>query len=76
MADLPDHAALAGNPNCGKTTLFNLITGANGYVGNGPASRLKKEAKLLSDKNVTITDLPASTPAPTAPRSNARAITS
>lgn len=42
MADSQIHVALAGNPNCGKTTLFNLITGANGYVATGPASRLRK----------------------------------
>lgn len=69
MADSQIHVALAGNPNCGKTTLFNLITGANGYVGNWPGVTVeKKEAKLLSDKNVTITDLLASTRFPLQPR--------
>lgn len=59
MAASELHIALAGNPNCGKTTLFNLITGQNGYVGNWPGVTVeKKEAKLLSDKSVTITDLP------------------
>ena len=78
MADSQIHVALAGNPNCGKTTLFNLITGANGYVGNWPGVTVeKKEAKLLSDKNVTLrTSLASTRFPPTAPRSNARAITS
>lgn len=51
--------ALAGNPNCGKTTMFNKLTGANQYVGNWPGVTVeKKEGKYLRDKTVTITDLP------------------
>lgn len=59
MANPVLHIALAGNPNCGKTTLFNLITGANGYVGNWPGVTVeKKQAPLSHDKGVVITDLP------------------
>ena len=51
--------ALAGNPNCGKTTMFNALTGANQYVGNWPGVTVeKKEGKLKRHNNVTITDLP------------------
>ncbi|MBR5614957.1 MAG: ferrous iron transport protein B [Clostridia bacterium] len=51
--------ALAGNPNSGKTTLFNALTGSNQYVGNWPGVTVeKKEGKLKSNREVTITDLP------------------
>ena len=51
--------ALAGNPNCGKTTMFNDLTGANQYVGNWPGVTVeKKEGKYRGNKDVTITDLP------------------
>ena len=51
--------ALAGNPNCGKTTLFNQLTGSNQYVGNWPGVTVeKKEGKLKGHADVTIADLP------------------
>ncbi len=51
--------ALAGNPNCGKTTLFNTLTGANQYIGNWPGVTVeKKEGKLKKHPDITITDLP------------------
>ena len=50
---------LAGNPNCGKTTLFNELTGSNGYVGNWPGVTVeKKQAAWRADKSVTFVDLP------------------
>ena len=53
--------ALAGNPNCGKTTMFNALTGANQYVGNWPGVTVeKKEGKIKGNKedNITVVDLP------------------
>lgn len=51
--------ALAGNPNCGKTTLFNGLTGATQYVGNWPGVTVeKKEGKYKANKEIKITDLP------------------
>ena len=51
--------ALAGNPNCGKTTLFNELTGSSQYVGNWPGVTVeKKEGRLKGHQDVIIQDLP------------------
>lgn len=56
---MPMKIALAGNPNCGKTTLFNDLTGSTQYVGNWPGVTVeKKEGRLRGHKDVIITDLP------------------
>ncbi len=56
----PMRVALAGNPNCGKTTLFNALTGSNQYVGNWPGVTVEKKEGTahLGDKSLTVVDLP------------------
>ncbi len=59
MAEPSIRIALAGNPNCGKTTLFNALTGSNQFVGNWPGVTVeKKEGKLKKHPGVIVTDLP------------------
>lgn len=56
---MPINIALAGNPNCGKTTMFNMMTGGNQYVGNWPGVTVeKKSGKLKGHSDVNIVDLP------------------
>ena len=57
--------APAGNPNCGKTTLFNALTGSNQFVGNWPGVIVREEGRQAEKHSgVTITDLPAFIPCP------------
>ena len=56
---MPITIALAGNPNSGKSTLFNLLTGSNQYVGNWPGVTVEKKTGIYTDdKNLYITDVP------------------
>ena len=58
MNRAPYRIALAGNPNCGKTTLFNALTGSAAYVGNWPGVTVEKREELSRDGRFLITDLP------------------
>ena len=59
MSKTATKIALAGNPNCGKTTLFNLLTGSTQYIGNWPGVTVeKKEGKLKGSPEVVVEDLP------------------
>ena len=59
MADSQIHVALAGNPNCGKTTLFNQLTGSNQHVGNFPGVTVdRKSGAIREHPDTEVTDLP------------------
>ena len=69
--------ALAGNPNCGKTTLFNALTGSNQFVGNWPGVTVeKKEGKLKKFDGVTVVDLPGIYSLPRTPLRRSSRVTS
>ena len=59
MAASQLHVALAGNPNCGKTTLFNLLTGQNGYVGNWPGVTVEEKGGAAFERCVRYRDRPS-----------------